>query len=124
MSAADDGERPLTVNGCSAGSYADRSDDAAERVVHVGAEGLKFTPPCIQIAPGQVVRFEGSLTAHPLAPGSPDDRSAGSPHNPIEPTSSGTSLAVAFDAPGTYPYYCELHGFGSGMGMVGAVYVR
>jgi plastocyanin len=124
MGAEHDDEQSMSLNGCDAESYVDRSAAEAERVVHVGADGLKFTPSCMRIAAGQRVRFEGSLTAHPLAPGTPDDPGAGSPHNPIERTSSGASLEVAFDEPGTYPYYCELHGFGSGMGMVGVISVR
>jgi plastocyanin len=64
------------------------------------------------------------LAAHPLAPGNPDDPRAGSPQNPIEQTSSGNSVEFTFTTPGTYAYYCELHTFGAGSGMAGAVFVR
>jgi plastocyanin len=115
---------PQAFNGCSANSYEDRSADGAERVVQIAVEGLKFTPPCLQIAVGQSVRFDGSLTSHPLAPGNPDDHEAGSPNTPIVRTSSGRSVEFTFAAAGTYPYYCELHAFGAGMGMAGAIYVQ
>jgi plastocyanin len=112
------------LNGCAKDAFEDRSATDAERVVQIAAEGLKFTPPCLEIARGQAVTFEGSLAAHPLAPGNPEDPSAGSPESPIEATSSGRSVAFTFEAAGTFPYFCELHAFGNGMGMAGAVYVR
>lgn len=118
------GQEPRAFNGCSTDAYEDRSADDAERVVQIAVEGLKFTPPCLQIATGQSVRFEGSLASHPLAPGNPDDHEAGSPSSPIVATSSGRSVEFTFDTAGTYPYYCELHSFGAGMGMAGAIYVR
>lgn len=121
---ASTGPSPLSINGCSPDGYEDHSDEADARVVQVGAEGLKFTPPCLLVAVGQAVLFEGNLSAHPLAPGRPDDASAGSPANPIIRTSSGNSATFSFERAGTFPYFCELHGFGSGMGMVGAIYVR
>jgi plastocyanin len=118
------GAEPLALNGCDTDSYVDGSADDAERVVQIGADGLKFTPPCLQIASGQTVTFEGSLTAHPIAPGNPDDAAAGSAKSPIEAVSTGRSVAFTFDSAGTFPYYCELHAFGAGMGMAGAIYVR
>lgn len=118
------GNEPLALNGCDTDSYVDGSAEDDERVVQIGAEGLKFTPPCLQIARGQTVTFEGSLTAHPIAPGTPDDAAAGSPENPIEAVSTGRSVAFTFENAGTFPYYCELHAFGAGMGMAGAIHVR
>lgn len=118
-----DGEAPQALNGCTEESFVDLSDEL-EPVVQIAKNGLKFTPPCLTISAGRTVRFEGSLTAHPLAPGNADDAAAGSPDNPIERTSTGNTVAFTFDTAGTYPYYCELHSFGAGMGMAGAVYVR
>jgi plastocyanin len=118
------GAEPLALNGCDSDAYLDGSPEDAERIVQIGAEGLKFTPPCLQIASGQTVTFEGSLTAHPIAPGNPDDAAAGSPGSPIEAVSTGRSVAFTFDGAGTFPYYCELHAFGAGRGMAGAIYVR
>jgi plastocyanin len=120
----DGSEQPQIFNGCAASDYEDRSAESAERVIQIAVEGLKFTPPCLEIAQGQAVRFEGSLSAHPLAPGNPDDASAGSANNPITATSSGARVEFSFPRAGTYPYFCELHAFGAGMGMAGAIYVR
>lgn len=122
--AASTNEEPATLNGCKASDYEDHSNDSDARVILIAAEGLTFTPKCLRIAPGQSVRFEGSLASHPLSPGNPDDIQAGSPDNPIEATSSGTQVEFTFGAAGTFPYFCQLHAFGNGMGMAGAVLVR
>jgi plastocyanin len=117
-------EALLTLNGCSADAYEDHSDPSAERVIQIAANGLTFTPKCLLIAPGQTARFEGSLSSHPLAPGNPENPNAGSAHTPIIATSSGMSVEFTFDSAGIFPYFCELHAFGNGMGMAGAVLVR
>ena len=113
---------PQALNGCGSSDFVDLSEEDA--VVQIAAEGLSFSPPCVTIAAGQTLRFEGSLTAHPIAPGNADDAEAGSPDSPITATSSGNSVEFTFEGAGTFPYYCELHSFGAGMGMAGAVYVR
>ena len=126
-SAAESGratEPDVTLNGCSSDDYADRTADTAERVIAVAAMGLTYTPRCTTIRTGQRVRWEGSLTAHPLAPGNPRDRGAGSPGNPIAPTSSGREVEFEFPSEGDYPYYCTLHAFGAGEGMAGVIRVR
>lgn len=111
-------------NGCVAADYEDQSATDAPRIIGIATQGLSFTPPCLTIKAGQTVRWEGSLSSHPLAPGNPDDASAGSPDNPIRATSSGQSVEFEFPDAGTYPYYCELHSFGNGQGMAGVVHVK
>jgi len=111
-------------NGCSSADYVDRSATGAERIIGIATEGLTFTPPCLIIAVGQTVRWQGSLGSHPLAPGNPDHADAGSADSPIRPTSSGQSVEFTFHAAGTFPYYCELHAFGDGQGMAGVVHVE
>jgi plastocyanin len=115
---------PEQFNGCSADDYEDFSADSAVRVIAIAAMGLTYTPKCTIISPGQSVRWEGSLAAHPLAPGNPQDSAAGSDDNPIEPTSSGREVEFSFPNAGTFPYYCTLHAFGAGEGMAGAIWVR
>jgi plastocyanin len=75
------------------------------------------------VAVGQTVRWEGALSAHPLAPGNADHPDAGSANSPIVATSSGTSVEFTFSAPGTFPYECQVHSFGDGKGMAGVVHV-
>ena len=112
------------LNGCTEGAYEDRSAEGDERVIAIAAAGLTFTPKCMVIAAGQRVRWEGSLAAHPLAAGNPDDREAGTAESPIESSATGRSVEFAFEKPGTFPYYCTLHAFGNGRGMAGVIHVR
>jgi plastocyanin len=122
--ASDAGSALPELNGCSTELYVDRSADSDERVIAIAAMGLTYSPKCLRIAVGQTVRWSGSLTAHPLAPGNPQDAKAGSPDNPVQPTASGQSVEFAFPNAGTYPYFCTLHGFGTGQGMAGSVRVE
>jgi plastocyanin len=112
------------LNGCSEALYEDRSADEDSRVIAIAASGLTFTPKCMIVDRGQRVRWEGSLAAHPLAPGNPDDREAGTLPSPIVPTVTGRSVEFTFEEAGTFPYYCTLHAFGDGRGMAGAIHVR
>lgn len=110
-------------NGCTTPDYVDGSAEGFDRTVLVGDAGLSFTPKCLRIAAGQSVAFDGSFTAHPIAPGNPEDHQAGSPDSPITATTSGSSVTFTFPSAGTFPYYCMLHGFGDGMGMAGVIHV-
>ena len=121
-SGATDGAAPMAVNGCTEGAFVETTD--AKPTIFVGRDGLVFTPKCLTIAAGTTVRWEGSLAAHPVAPGNFEDAQAGSPGNPIQPTASGNSVEFTFTTPGTFAYYCELHSFGPGNGMAGVVFVR
>lgn len=121
-SGATDGPTPLAVNGCTEGAYVGATE--AMPTIFIGRDGLAFTPKCLAVPAGTTVHWEGSLAAHPVAPGNPDDPQAGSPGNPIQQTTSGNSVEFTFATPGTFAYYCELHSFGPGNGMAGAVFVR
>jgi plastocyanin len=118
----DGGPTPLAVNGCTAGAFVEASE--AIPTVFIGRDGLVFTPKCLTVTAGTTVRWEGSLAAHPIAPGNTEDPQAGSPGNPIQATASGNSVEFTFATPGTYAYFCELHSFGPGNAMAGAVFVR
>jgi len=113
-----------TLNGCTSADYQDQSAAEQARLISIAGAGLSFSPKCLIIAAGQKVRWEGSLTAHPLAPGNPADLAAGSADNPITATSTGSNVEFTFPAVGTYPYHCTLHAFGSGQGMAGSIHVR
>jgi plastocyanin len=111
-------------NGCTAAAYEDDRAASAARIIGIATEGgLNFTPKCMTIAVGQTVRWEGSLAAHPLAPGNIDHPEAGSPDSPIVVTSSGSSVEFTFNSAGTFPYVCQVHSFGDGLGMAGVVHV-
>jgi plastocyanin len=113
-------------NGCTEAMFVDRTGAAAERIVAFAGARMSgpfdYAPRCITIAAGQSVTFEGSLTAHPLAPGtSPAEMTAGSPANPISRVDTGNSTVVRFPAAGVFPYFCEYH---YAAGMAGVVRVR
>jgi plastocyanin len=114
------------LNSCRRDDYVDLRDDGALRVVSFGGAGTSamfaYSPRCILVAAHQTVSFRGEFANHPMSPGiGPGDTTAGSPDNPIPPTSSGTQLDVRFDAPGSYPYFCMLH-VSSGMAGVVTAY--
>lgn len=115
----------VTLNGCTAETFVDRTAADAERVVGLGGErgsgGFSFAPKCMTIAAGQEVTFVGAFSTHPLTPGVPGNTQGGSPANPIRLTSSGTMVAFTFPRAGVYPFVCGMHGF---LGMNGVVVVR
>jgi plastocyanin len=117
-------EAIATFNGCADKDYVDRSGEHDSRVIEVGANGLNFSPKCVIIAAGQSLTWQGSLSAHPFAPGNPSDEEAGSLDSPILARSSGRSAEFTFASAGTFPYYCAVHAFGAGQGMAGSVHVR
>ena len=112
------------LNGCGPDDYEDRSADGDERVIAIAQQGLTYTPKCMIVAAGQRVRWEGNLSAHPLAPGQPNDRAAGTPDNPIEPKASGSVAEFDFEAPARSLPLHAAHAVGSGQGMAGVVHVR
>src|SRR6516164_6734984 len=110
------------INGCTSFTNA-----TAPATINFGGNlGNVYDQPCIAISANQMVTFNGSFDAHPLRPGLAPSQSggpdAGSPNNPIQATSSGTSVVpFMFPSAGVYPFYCSLH---QGQGMFGAVQVR
>lgn len=116
------GPQPGT-NGCT--NFTDATAPGASRVINFGGNlGNVYDQKCLAIAANQQVTFNGSFTLHPLRPGLAPSQSGGtpgSPNNPIQSTSSGSSAQFAFANAGTYPYYCTVH---EGIGMFGAIQVR
>lgn len=109
-----------TVNGCTFAA-ATPAWDAATGQILLGV-GFSYAPACLAVRSGQSVQWSMSFTTHPLrageviggVPQTPD------PGNPIQSTSSGTSVTFAFPEAGDYPYYCDNH---QSFGMYGVVYV-
>src|SRR5262249_18955759 len=110
------------INGCT--NFPDMSGPGVMRTVSFGGNNT-YVPQCVGIAVNQLVTFNGSFSDHPLRPGlAPSQQGgpdAGSPNNPIQPTSSGNTASFGFPTAGLYPYYCSLH---QGQGMFGAIQVR
>lgn len=106
---------------CDEASFDDRRDGGAERVITFGgALGMAYAPRCLTVAPGQSVRFVGSLTTHPLRAGRVGVAGSGA-GSPITDTSAGDEVSFTFPAAGEFPFHCGVHG---AMGMTGAVRVR
>lgn len=90
-------------------TYTERLDPLDPRTVSFTS--FAYSPRCLEIRAGQIVRFTGPFSFHPLVPGQIFN-GAGQPDatSPIPPTSFGTSINVTFPDPGIFPYYCDLHG--------------
>lgn len=89
---------------------------AGAAAVQVHTSGSVFDPSEVTISAGQTVEWlnndatEHTVTSYPDASFTFDSAE-------VEP---GDSYFLTFDAPGDYPYYCVIHGFG----MSGVVHVQ
>jgi plastocyanin len=83
---------------------------------------FSYSPKCLKVPAGTTVAFDGDFAMHPLAPSTHRGTLTGSP---ITSTTSGTTKSFAFAMPGTYAYFCTVHGpSDGGSGMVGVVWVE
>jgi hypothetical protein len=80
------------------------SDYVSRGVVRFGLSYQPFTPPCVRLASGGTVIFQGSLSEHPIEP-----RSLGTAPSPIEQTARGSRVEFEFSDQGTFPYRCARH---------------
>ena len=80
------------------------SDYVSRGAVRFGLSHEPFTPPCVRLASGGTVIFQGSLIEHPIVP-----RSLGTAPSPIQPTSRGSRVEFEFPDYGTFPYRCARH---------------
>jgi plastocyanin len=86
-----------------------------------------FQPGEVIVTAGSEVRWSQSgrqphsVTA---ADGSFDSSPTCSPLSPASCLHQSSRFSHAFSQPGTYRYYCRVHGTPGGMGMVGAVVVK
>jgi plastocyanin len=97
-------------------TFVDLTDPAAVRTVHFPVGGNRYSPECIRVSAGQTVTFAGDFSNHPLV------QECG-PAAQVLGASNGSSAAFPLSAPGTYGYYCMMHGSPSGSGMSGAIEV-
>jgi plastocyanin len=74
---------------------------------------LSYAPPTLTVRAGQAVEWRGPFAEHPLL----------SVDGLWQRQASGDTFSHTFDTPGTYRYYCQLHG-GPGSGMAGTVVVQ
>jgi len=80
------------------------SDYVSRGAVRFGLSHEPFTPPCVRLASGGTVVFQGRLGEHPIEP-----RSLGTAPSPIQPTARGSRVEFEFPDYGTFPYRCARH---------------
>jgi len=88
-----------------------------DSAVVVPMAGFAFGPPTVVIQAGQTVRWVNQDSA-PHTATADDGAAFGS-----DLLHTGESFSHTFDAPGEYPYFCELHGSAGGDGMSGTIRV-
>jgi plastocyanin len=78
---------------------------------------FRFEAPSITIPAGTMVRFinNGQMQHSATADDGSFDTGL---------LSTGGEATITFDTPGTYPYYCLLHGAAGGLGMAGVIIVE
>lgn len=86
-------------------------------VVHVGADGLAFTPADLTISPMDTVVWVNDGGFHNVIA---DDNSFTSGN----PSSSAWVYTHVFENTGDNPYYCVVHGGPGGVGMSGVIRVQ
>ncbi len=80
------------------------SDYVSRGAVRFGLSHEPFTPPCVRLASGGTVVFQGSLVEHPIVP-----RQLGTSPSPIQPSARGSRVEFEFPDYGTFPYRCAEH---------------
>ena len=88
--------------------------------VTIGVVNSQFQPASRTVAVGTTVRWVWASGAGPHNV-SPD---ASEPPRSGSPVSGPFSYEHTFDTPGTYRYYCEVHGGPGGVGMSGTITVQ
>ncbi len=79
----------------------------------------RYSPACIRISQGAVVRFNVDFVSHPTFGGVVSGGTATfDPTSPIGAHTSGTTVDVFFANVGEFPYYCDFHYPGGMMGSV------
>lgn len=95
-------------------------DLTGESAVDVAAVDNSFEPRYVRVSPGTEITFTNEgRNPHNVVP-SEEGQFETIPTEDLEP---GMSASLTFDEPGTYPYFCSLHGTAT-RGMVGRVVVE
>jgi plastocyanin len=74
-----------------------------------------YAPQCVRVQVGQTLTFTGNFTMHPLIQQCGPAAVLGQ--------NTGTTASYVFSTPGTYGFYCGVHGLPDGEGMAGAIEV-
>jgi plastocyanin len=88
----------------------------------VDVQDNRFVAPSITITAGDSVTWSVSgVGTHSVT--ADDGSFDSSPACPTSCLSHGSTFSHTFSIPGTYPYYCRIHGGPGGIGMSGAITV-
>src|SRR6185436_15570007 len=99
---------------------ASESDYMATTTITATA-ALKYSPACVKVSKGAMVKFMMDFTVHPLKKSTKRGDTA---NNPIADTATGTEASFTFPKAGFYGFFCNFHGpADDGKNMAGVVWV-
>ena len=99
---------------------ASESDYMAATTVTATA-ALKYSPACVKVSKGAMVKFMMDFTVHPLKKSTKRGDTA---NNPIADTATGAEASFTFPKAGFYGFFCNFHGpADDGKNMAGVVWV-
>lgn len=84
------------------------------KVIHFGEHGFSYEPAQTAINVGETVVWQGNFSTHVLV----------SDIWLWDAQFSGSEFRQTFTQPGTYHFYCQLHGGPQGVGMSGVIIVK
>ncbi len=84
-------------------------------MVHVEIQNESFGPPLTVKVDATVVWINMDRTGHTVTADNGEFAS--------QILKQGETFGFTFSKPGTYPYYCEIHGNRGGLGMAGTITV-
>jgi len=89
-----------------------------------GPNGLAYNPRVVTIQVGDTVRWTNAGGFHNLAADDGSFRCSNDCSSNNSPSSNAWVSSHTFNAAGTFPYHCEIHGASGGGGMSGRVVVQ
>lgn len=100
-SVQDSGADAGVVNECT--TFVDMTADGGVITGPSGGSPSQYSPNCVHVHTGQSVTWNSNFTSHPLA------AFGGDTPNPIQATTTGTTVTFAFPSVGTYGFHCGIH---------------
>jgi plastocyanin len=114
---------PLVLFACGADAKVDLSIGAALPPVAIEVTDNEYTPREVTIKAGQTLIFENvGANAHDIVLAEPDSLSDFGID--LESFTKGSTYEAAINKPGTYIYFCSIHGTKKGSGMAGTIVVE
>jgi plastocyanin len=110
---------PLLLIAAVLGVLAARSFAAPGDAAVVAGPGNAFTPTIVNVPVGATVTFSNAGGEHDVR----WDDGAVAPAPPTPSSNWNVTPSRTFNAPGTYRYYCSVHGAAGGLGMAGTITV-